>query len=128
MSIYKRSESAHDAFGAGHSSTSISAAVGMVKARELRGEKHNVIAVIGDGAMTGGMAFEALENAGHLNSNLIVVLNDNEMSIDPNVGAMAEYLSRVRSNPSYTKSKEDVEELLKKIIAPEKYKCQCPFP
>lgn len=110
----KRSESAHDAFGAGHSSTSISAAVGMVKARELRGEKHNVIAVIGDGAMTGGMAFEALENAGHLNSNLIVVLNDNEMSIDPNVGAMAEYLSRVRSNPSYTKSKEDVEELLKK--------------
>ena len=113
----KRSESVHDAFGAGHSSTSISAAVGMVKARELRGEKHNVIAVIGDGAMTGGMAFEALENAGHLNSNLIVVLNDNEMSIDPNVGAMAEYLSRVRSNPSYTKSKEDVEDLLKKIPA-----------
>lgn len=67
--------------------------------------------------MTGGMAFEALENAGHMNSNLIVILNDNEMSIDPNVGAMAEYLSRVRSNPSYTKSKEDVEELLKKIPA-----------
>ena len=113
----KRSESVHDAFGAGHSSTSISAAAGLAKARDLRNEKHNVIAVIGDGAMTGGMAFEALENAGHMNSNLIVILNDNEMSIDPNVGAMAEYLSRVRSNPSYTKSKEDVEELLKKIPA-----------
>lgn len=113
----KRSESVHDAFGAGHSSTSISAAAGLAKARDLCNEKHNVIAVIGDGAMTGGMAFEALENAGHMNSNLIVILNDNEMSIDPNVGAMAEYLSRVRSNPSYTKSKEDVEELLKKIPA-----------
>ncbi len=113
----KRSESVHDAFGAGHSSTSISAATGLMKARDLRGEHYNVIAVIGDGAMTGGMAFEALENAGHMNSNLIVVLNDNEMSIDPNVGAMAEYLSRVRSNPSYTKSKEEVEALLKKIPA-----------
>lgn len=113
----KRSESEHDAFGAGHSSTSISAATGLAKARDLRGEKNNVIAVIGDGAMTGGMAFEALENAGHMNSNLIVILNDNEMSIDPNVGAMAEYLSRARSNPSYTKSKEEVEELLKKIPA-----------
>lgn len=113
----KRSESEHDAFGAGHSSTSISAATGLAKARDLRGERNNVIAVIGDGAMTGGMAFEALENAGHMNSNLIVILNDNEMSIDPNVGAMAEYLSRARSNPSYTKSKEEVEELLKKIPA-----------
>ncbi len=113
----KRSESVHDVFGAGHSSTSISAATGLMKARDLRGEHYNVIAVIGDGAMTGGMAFEALENAGHMNSNLIVILNDNEMSIDPNVGAMAEYLSRVRSNPSYTKSKEEVEALLKKIPA-----------
>ncbi|MBQ3205647.1 MAG: 1-deoxy-D-xylulose-5-phosphate synthase [Peptococcaceae bacterium] len=111
----KRSESVHDAFGAGHSSTSISAAVGFAKARDLRGDNNNVIAVIGDGAMTGGMAFEALENAGQMGSNLIVILNDNEMSIDPNVGAMAEYLSRARSNPAYTKSKEDVEELLKKI-------------
>ena len=111
----KRSESEHDAFGAGHSSTSISAAVGFAKARDLRGGNNNVIAVIGDGAMTGGMAFEALENAGHMGSNLIVILNDNEMSIDQNVGAMAEYLSRARSNPAYTKSKEDVEELLKKI-------------
>ena len=111
----KRSESVHDAFGAGHSSTSISAAVGFAKARDLRGDNNNVVAVIGDGAMTGGMAFEALENAGQMGSNLIVILNDNEMSIDPNVGAMAEYLSRARSNPAYTKSKEDVEELLKKI-------------
>lgn len=111
----KRSESAHDAFGAGHSSTSISAATGFAKARDLRGEKNNVIAVIGDGAMTGGMAFEALENAGQMGSNLIVILNDNEMSIDPNVGAMAEYLSRARSNPAYTKSKEEIEEVLKKI-------------
>ena len=113
----KRSESVHDVFGAGHSSTSISAADGLARARDLRGEHYNVVAVIGDGAMTGGMAFEALENAGHRKRNLIVVLNDNEMSIDPNVGAMAEYLSRVRSNPSYTKSKEEVEELLKKIPA-----------
>lgn len=111
----KCTESEHDAFGAGHSSTSISAAVGFAKARDLRGGDNNVIAVIGDGAMTGGMAFEALENAGQMGSNLIVILNDNEMSIDPNVGAMAEYLSRARSNPAYTKSKEEVEELLKKI-------------
>lgn len=111
----KCSESEHDAFGAGHSSTSISAATGFAKARDLRGGTNNVIAVIGDGAMTGGMAFEALENAGQMGSNLIVILNDNEMSIDPNVGAMAEYLSRARSNPAYTKSKEDVEDLLKKI-------------
>lgn len=111
----KRSESEHDAFGAGHSSTSISAAVGMAKVRDLKRENNNVIAVIGDGAMTGGMAFEALENAGRMDTNLIVILNDNEMSIEPNVGGMAEYLSRVRSNPNYNKSKEDVEELLKKI-------------
>ena len=111
----KRSESVHDVFGAGHSSTSISAAVGLAKARDLRGEESNVIAVIGDGALTGGMPYEAMLNAGNNKSNLIVILNDNEMSIDPNVGGMAEYLSRARSNPSYTKSKEDVEELLKKI-------------
>lgn len=113
----KRSESIHDAFGAGHSSTSISAAVGLAKARDLRGEDSNVIAVIGDGALTGGMPYEAMLNAGNNKSNLIVILNDNEMSIDPNVGGMAEYLSRARSNPSYTKSKEEVEDLLKKIPA-----------
>ncbi len=113
----KRNESIHDAFGAGHSSTSISAAVGLAKARDLRGDNSNVIAVIGDGALTGGMPYEAMLNAGNNKSNLIVILNDNEMSIDPNVGGMAEYLSRARSNPSYTKSKEEVEELLKKIPA-----------
>lgn len=113
----KRSESPHDAFGAGHSSTSISAAVGLAMARDLSHGDYNIVAVIGDGAMTGGMAFEALNHAGHLSSNLTVILNDNEMSIDPNVGAMSEYLSRVRTNPSYTKSKEDMEELLKKIPA-----------
>ncbi len=113
----KRSESVHDVFGVGHSSTSISASAGLAKTRDLRGEKNNVIAVIGDGALTGGMPYEAMLNVGHHNSNLIVILNDNEMSIDPNVGSMAEYLSRARSNPSYTKSKEEVEELLRKIPA-----------
>ena len=113
----KRTESVHDCFGAGHSSTSISAAVGLAKARDLKGEDNNVIAVIGDGALTGGMPYEAMLNAGNSKSNLIVILNDNEMSIDPNVGGMAEYLSRARSNPSYTRSKEEVEDLLKKIPA-----------
>ncbi|MBR4945200.1 MAG: 1-deoxy-D-xylulose-5-phosphate synthase [Peptococcaceae bacterium] len=113
----KRTESVHDCFGAGHSSTSISAAVGLAKARDLKGENTNVIAVIGDGALTGGMPYEAMLNAGNSKSNLIVILNDNEMSIDPNVGGMAEYLSRARSNPSYTRSKEEVEDLLKKIPA-----------
>jgi len=111
----KRSESEYDVFDVGHSSTSISAATGLALARDLNGEDYRVVAIIGDGAMTGGMAFEALNHAGHLGTNLTVILNDNEMSIDPNVGAMSEYLSRVRTNPSYTKSKEDVEELLKKI-------------
>lgn len=111
----KRSESEYDVFDTGHSSTSLSAATGLALARDLSGSKHRVVAVIGDGAMTGGMAFEALNHAGHLGSDLTVILNDNEMSIDPNVGAMAEYLSRARSNPAYTKSKEDVEDLLKKI-------------
>ncbi len=111
----KRSESVHDAFGAGHSSTSISAAVGFALTRDLRGENHQVIAVIGDGAMTGGMAFEALNNIGHLQRRMIIILNDNEMSIDPNVGGMSEYLNRVRSDPSYIKHKEDIELLFKKI-------------
>lgn len=111
----KRSESEHDAFGAGHSSTSISAAVGFALSRDLRHENYDVVAIIGDGAMTGGMAFEALNNIGHLQRKMVVILNDNEMSIDPNVGGMSEYLSRVRSDPSYLKSKEDLEILLKKI-------------
>jgi 1-deoxy-D-xylulose-5-phosphate synthase len=108
-------ESSYDAFGTGHSSTSISAAVGLAVARDLKGEKHRVVAVIGDGAMTGGMAFEALNNAGHLKKDLIVVLNDNEMSIAQNVGAMSGYLARLRTDPMYTKGKEELETLMRKI-------------
>ncbi|HUS89096.1 MAG TPA: 1-deoxy-D-xylulose-5-phosphate synthase [Desulfosporosinus sp.] len=111
----KRSESACDCFETGHSSTSISAAVGFAKARDVLGEGHNVVAVIGDGAMTGGMAYEALNHAGHSETNMIVVLNDNEMSISPNVGAMSSYLSRLRADPRYDKRKEDIEYLLKRI-------------
>jgi len=111
----KRTESDCDCFGVGHSSTSISAAVGFAKARDVLGQAHNVVAVIGDGAMTGGMAYEALNHAGHTETNMIVILNDNEMSISPNVGAMSSYLSRLRSDPRYDKRKEDIEYLLKRI-------------
>jgi 1-deoxy-D-xylulose-5-phosphate synthase len=97
----KRSESEYDAFGAAHASTSISAAVGMAVARDLRGEKHNVVAVIGDGALSAGMAYEAMNNAGAMNSRLIVVLNDNDMSIAPPVGAMSCYLARLISGRTY---------------------------
>jgi len=111
----KRAESHCDPFDTGHSSTSISAALGMAIARDLQGEKNNIIAVIGDGAMTGGMAFEALNHAGHIGSSLIVILNDNEMSISENVGALAGYLSRMRTDPKYYKHKEEMELLMKKI-------------
>lgn len=111
----KTSESPHDTFNTGHSSTSISAALGMAIARDLRGEKHEVVAVIGDGALTGGMAFEALNHAGHLGTHLIIVLNDNEMSIASNVGALSSYLSRIRSDPRYYKGKEDIEQILKRL-------------
>lgn len=109
------SESEHDPFGAGHSSTSISAALGLAAARDLKGEKNSIVAVIGDGAMTGGMAFEALNHAGHLKKDLIVVLNDNEMSIAENVGAMSGYLSRLRTDPMYSRGKEEIEQILKKL-------------
>ncbi|MHB8124085.1 MAG: 1-deoxy-D-xylulose-5-phosphate synthase [Desulfitobacteriaceae bacterium] len=111
----KRSESLHDCFETGHSSTSISAAVGFAKARDLRKEVYHVVAIIGDGAMTGGMAYEALNHAGHSGTNLIVVLNDNKMSISPNVGALSSYLNRLRTDPRYDKRKADVEYLLKRI-------------
>lgn len=111
----KRSESPHDCFETGHSSTSISAAVGFAKARDLQQEDYDVIAVIGDGAMTGGMAFEALNHAGHSNTKMIVVLNDNEMAIAENVGAMSFYLNRLRTDPRYDRSKEEFESILKKI-------------
>jgi len=113
----KRSESEHDVWEAGHSSTSLSAAMGMAVARDLQGKKNKVIALIGDGALTGGMAFEALNHIGHEKKNLIVVLNDNEMSIAPNVGAMHNYLSKVRTDKTYIKTKEEVESLLKKVPA-----------
>lgn len=112
-----RNESEFDCFGTGHSSTSISAVLGMALARDLNGEDRNVVAVIGDGALSGGMAFEALNQAGHLGRRLIVVLNDNEMSIAKNVGAMARYLSRLRTDPMYSRSKDEVESLLRRIPA-----------
>src|SRR5689334_6378313 len=112
----KRSESEYDTFGVGHSSTSISAALGMAVASRLKGEKEKQhIAVIGDGAMTGGMAFEALNHAGVENSNLLVVLNDNCMSIDPNVGALKEYLTDITTSPAYNKVKDEMWKLLGKI-------------
>src|SRR5690606_976896 len=92
-------ESEHDAFGTGHSSTSISAALGYAMARDMANEDYHVVAVIGDGAMTGGMAFEALNHAGHLGTKITVILNDNEMSIAPNVGALSNYLTRLRTDP-----------------------------
>ena len=110
-----RFESSYDAFGVGHASTSISAALGMAISRDLSGRSNKVIAVIGDGALTGGEAFEALNHAGQLGRNLIVILNDNEMSIDKNVGAMSEYLSRIRLAPQYKQAKHDVEEILSSI-------------
>lgn len=110
-----RFESAYDAFGVGHASTSISAALGMALARDAKSEKNQVIAVIGDGALTGGESFEALNNAGDLGTKLIVILNDNEMSIDANVGAMSEYLSRIRIAPQYARAKRDMGSLLMSI-------------
>ncbi|MFY9756188.1 MAG: 1-deoxy-D-xylulose-5-phosphate synthase N-terminal domain-containing protein, partial [Pseudolabrys sp.] len=97
----KRSESEYDCFGAAHSSTSISAGLGMAVARDLAGQTHNVICVIGDGAISAGMAYEAMNNAGAMNRRLIVILNDNEMSIAPPVGAMSIYLTRLQSSPTY---------------------------
>ncbi|WP_440445139.1 1-deoxy-D-xylulose-5-phosphate synthase [Phascolarctobacterium sp.] len=111
----KRSESKHDAFGTGHSSTSISAALGMAVARDLQGEDYNVVAIIGDGSMTGGMAFEALNNAGTLHKKMVVVLNDNEMSISKNVGAMSDYLYHLRTGETYNKIKNDIEGWLKNM-------------
>ena len=109
----KIQESEYDAFGTGHSSTSISAALGMAIARDLKGEDNEVIAVIGDGSMTGGMAYEALNNAGDLQKKLIIILNDNEMSIAKNVGAMSDYLYQLRTAKTYTRIKKDLEGWLK---------------
>ena len=111
----KRSESEYDVFGAGHASTAISAALGMAEARYQKEEKNRVVAVIGDGAMTGGLAFEAINNAGHLGRQITVILNDNEMSISPNVGAISKYFTRLISNPTYNRLKTDAWELTKKL-------------
>ncbi|MFC2058367.1 1-deoxy-D-xylulose-5-phosphate synthase [Chloroflexota bacterium] len=107
-----RGESPHDVFGAGHASTSISAALGMALARDLKGESGHVLAVIGDGALGGGMAFEALNHAGHLGSKLIVVLNDNGFAISPSIGAVARLLNRMRLNPKYKQAKEDAKKAI----------------
>lgn len=108
----KREESVYDVFDTGHSSTSISAAIGMARARDLKNENYEVLAVIGDGALTGGMAFEALNDIGRSNTKLIVVLNDNEMSISPNVGGLSAYLGKIRTEPRYLSTKKDVENIL----------------
>ena len=111
----KRVESPFDSFGVGHASTSISAALGFLIAAELEHIPRRVIAVIGDGALTGGMSFEALNHAGQLKKNLLVVLNDNEMSIDKNVGALSEYLSKIRLKPQYHRAKKEFEGFVKNI-------------
>jgi 1-deoxy-D-xylulose-5-phosphate synthase len=99
----KRTESTYDAFGAGHAATAISAAYGMAVARDLRHENFHVVAILGDGALTSGMAYEGLNNAGATDRDVVVVLNDNEMSIAPNVGAMSKYLTSVQRNPLYNR-------------------------
>ena len=111
----KRAESPYDAFDTGHSSTSISAGLGIAQAREIQGEDYSVISVIGDGALTGGMAYEALNNAAQLKKNFIIVLNDNKMSISENVGGMSRYLSSVRTKESYAELKKGVDRALSAI-------------
>jgi 1-deoxy-D-xylulose-5-phosphate synthase len=111
----KRSESEYDPFGAAHASTSISAALGMAVARDLRNETHNIIAVIGDGSMSAGMAYEAMNNAGAMNSRLIVILNDNDMSISPPVGAMSGYFSRLISSQTYRSLRDIGKQLARRL-------------
>lgn len=111
----KSSESEHDIFAAGHASTSVSAALGVAEAKKIAGDDNSVVAVVGDGATSGGMIYEALNNAGRSGTNLVVVLNDNEMSISPNVGAMAKYLAGIRSKEGYFRFKDNLEHFLLKI-------------
>jgi len=112
----KRAESEYDTFGAGHSSTSISAGLGMAVARDLGGKTHNVVAVIGDGAMSAGMAYEAMNNAGAMDSRLIVILNDNDMSIAPPVGAMSAYLAKLISGGTYRRFRRWAKQLAHKLL------------
>ena len=111
----KRSESEYDPFGAAHSSTSISAGLGMAVARDLKKENHNVVCVIGDGAISAGMAYEAMNNAGSMNARLIVILNDNDMSIAPPVGAMSAYLSRLLSTKTFQSARTLAKQMAKKF-------------
>jgi len=111
----KRDESEYDTFGAGHSSTSISAALGMAVAAAQQKSDRDVVAIIGDGALTAGMAFEALNNAGDMDANLIVILNDNDMSISPNVGAMNNYLTRLMTGPAVNTVRENTKKALETI-------------
>lgn len=111
----KRKENPHDMFGVGHASTSISAATGFAISKRLNDKEGEIVAVIGDGALSGGMVYEALNHAGHLNLNMTVILNDNDMSIDNSVGSMAKYLTKVRTDPNYAKAKHELETMLKKI-------------
>jgi len=113
----RRVESEYDPFGTAHASTSISAALGFARARDLKGEKHRVVAVVGDGALTGGIAYEAMNHAGVCGTDLLVVLNDNSMSISPNVGAIARYLTKITSTPVYRQMEADVWDLLGKLPA-----------
>lgn len=113
----KRNESEHDVWETGHSSTSLSAAMGMAAARDVQGKHNHVVPIIGDGALTGGMALEALNHIGHEKTNMTVILNDNEMSIAPNVGALHNMLSRMRTATPYNRAKDDFEGLLKRIPA-----------
>ncbi len=111
----KREESKYDTFNAGHSSTSISAAIGMARARDIRNENYQIVAVIGDGALTGGMALEALNDVGSSKTNLIIILNDNEMSISKNVGGISNFLSKIRSRKFYKKSNNFIKKAVSKI-------------
>ncbi len=111
----KKEESKYDFFEAGHSSTSISAGLGMARARDLKEEDYDVISVIGDGALTGGMAFEALNDVGFRKTKMIIVLNDNQMSISKNVGGMSKYLSQFRIDPTYNRIKKEINSTLRKI-------------
>lgn len=113
----RRDESEYDVFAVGHASTSISAALGVAKARDIKGEKFRVCAVIGDGSMTGGLAFEGMNNVGSLGADMLVILNDNEMSISPNVGAMSRYFNRIITDHFYNQAKGDIEHMIQRIPA-----------
>src|SRR4028119_125178 len=117
----KRSESEYDTFGVGHSSTSISAALGMAMAAKYKGEDRKAIAVIGDGAMTAGLAFEAMNHAGVADTDMLIILNDNCMSIDPNVGALKEYLTDITTSHTYNKIKDDIWKALGKLPVGKKF-------